>query len=67
MGDCNRLGVPEGFKLVNAHEVWVGHGLLVVTGVPEEELDEGNLKHNCDAMGCGQAHVLYKVPISEVE
>lgn len=32
---------------------------IVITGHPDEE-DE---QHNCDAMGCGYEHVLYRFPL----
>ncbi len=37
---------------------------IIITGHPEED-DE---THHCDAMGCGQEHVLYrfKLPQSEI-
>ena len=38
-------------------ELWISAlGEVVVLGIPESE-DE---KHNCDASGCGQDHVLWR-------
>ena len=40
-------------------ELWISAaGEVVVLGVPERD-DE---KHNCDASGCGQDHVLWRGP-----
>lgn len=38
-------------------------GEIVITGSPtqDDQLPEEK-RHNCDAMGCGQEHVLYRFP-----
>lgn len=37
---------------------------IVILGIPHDEdvswSDDDPRRHNCDAMGCGQAHVLYR-------
>lgn len=37
---------------------------IVILGIPHDEdvswPDDDLRRHNCDAMGCGQAHVLYR-------
>ena len=35
---------------------------IVIVGDPEDEEDS----HNCDAMGCGREHVLYRLKIEDV-
>ena len=38
-------------------------GEIVICGTPpNEESKDENDWHNCDAMGCGQEHVLYRFP-----
>lgn len=59
-------GIPAGFKRVEAFE---SDTQIIVCGEPEEE-PEGltaeeysrgyETAHNCDAMGCGLSHVLYR-------
>lgn len=47
-----------------AHVYHVGRDRLIVTGEPTEAVDiEGNSLHNCDYMGCGQAHVIARTLI----
>jgi hypothetical protein len=56
----------EGFTEV-APNVHVGHGEIVVTGQPSDVEDENDPAfHNCDAMGCGRCHVLYRAPLASV-
>ncbi len=39
---------------------------IIITGIPEEEDETAEeSRHNCDAMGCGQEHVLYRFKIVE--
>ncbi len=41
---------------------------IIITGIPEEEDETAEeSRHNCDAMGCGQEHVLYRFKIVEKE
>lgn len=41
-------------------------GEVVILGIPEEGLDdEGNSLHNCDQMGCGLCHVIYRFDLGE--
>lgn len=61
-----KQSIPEGSKLIEAYET--EHG-FVICGEPPEE-PEGlteteyaawyETSHNCDAMGCGWSHVLYR-------
>jgi hypothetical protein len=50
--------IPKGAKLVEAYETAIE---VVVMGVPpdDEHLPEDK-QHNCDAMGCGFTHVIYR-------
>lgn len=61
-------GVPVGYKRVEAYENGTE---VIVCGTPEDEpegLSEEEYArwyeraHNCDAMGCGLSHVLYRFP-----
>ena len=57
-------GTPEGFECVarfTVGSIYVGKGQVVVLGMPKSD-DES---HNCDAMGCGQDHVVYRARIVE--
>jgi len=55
--------IPEGAKLV---ECYKHKGEYIIIGEPEDETDENNPKHNCDAMGCGSlTHVLARVKEGE--
>jgi hypothetical protein len=54
--DIKSDGVPEGAVRVEAYIV---RGQIVILGVP----DEGDEFHNCDAMGCGCCHVIYRLPL----
>ncbi len=41
---------------------WRGH--VVVLGVPRDDVPEDSPDaHNCDAMGCGQRHVIARVAV----
>lgn len=56
--------VPTGWKrLDHVSEVWVSpNGTVAVLGSPprdDEERPEEE-RHNCDAMGCGQSHVILR-------
>lgn len=75
-GEQMRANVPQGWRPVEAYE---SETEILIVGKPEAE-PEGlsdadyaawfNSTHNCDAMGCGWSHVLYRiaksVPVSEV-
>lgn len=52
---------PKGYRRLDA-EVWIGSNDVVVVGTPDESEDE-ETGHNCDAMGCGWDHVLYRIPL----
>jgi hypothetical protein len=48
------------------HRAYVTDDAVVVTGSPQQGWDEeGDSAHNCDANGCGQAHVLYRLPFTD--
>lgn len=49
--DC--LKAPKSFDQV---ECWTDGKWLIVPGYPEAESD-----HNCDAMGCGQDHIILRI------
>ncbi|HEU6452879.1 MAG TPA: hypothetical protein VFT57_15790 [Gemmatimonadaceae bacterium] len=49
----------EGFQQLGT--AYVGRGEIVVTGTPPQDEDE-EMGHNCDAMGCGSCHVMYRAP-----
>ena len=51
--------VPDGYRQLNAQEVWTDGTDVIVLGIPPHEDDEEN-GHNCDDMGCGQCHVLLR-------
>lgn len=55
--------VPSGYTRIDA-TVWIGLKDVVITGQPEESDDE-ETGHNCDAIGCGWDHVLYRIPLSD--
>ena len=40
--------------------------VVVVTGNPAHETEDGYSTHNCDAMGFGQDHVLRREPIERL-
>ncbi len=42
-------------------EVWIADGQFIVLGLPlNEEDDNSPDAHNCDALGCGTDHVIYR-------
>lgn len=53
-------------KVAGGHlGVYVGKGEVVVVGDPSPVEDENDPSyHNCDAMGCGQWHVVYRTPVA---
>ncbi len=58
-------GIPKGYRLLESVRVYEFEGTIVVTADPDEvypgvddEVDEH--PHNCDAMGCGQEHVMLR-------
>ena len=53
------MNVPEGYRRLDAQEVWTNDKDVIVLGMPPREYDEEN-GHNCDEMGCGQCHVLLR-------
>lgn len=56
-------GVPAGYARQMV-QVWKGPKDIVIIGTPDESEDE-ETGHNCDAMGCGWDHVLWRIPIPE--
>ena len=46
-------------------EIWIADGQFIVLGSPfnEEDPVTGETGHNCDALGCGSAHVVYRETI----
>lgn len=57
-------GIPAGFTQMDKYtRVYVSDKWLLVTGTPDESEDE-ETGHNCDAMGCGWEHVLYRFPLT---
>ncbi len=58
----HQLKVPDGFEKVAEGHVFIGKGEVVVTGIPPAEPEDA---HNCDEMGCGWDHVLYRVRVRE--
>lgn len=62
------LGVPRGCVRVDVGEVYVdvGRQELVILGSPADGEESGLPEdewHNCDAMGCGQSHVLVRLSL----
>ena len=55
-------GVPAGWVKVPASVYMRGRDVVVTYEPPEAAEGEG---HNCDAMGCGQEHVLLRATIVE--
>lgn len=56
---------PTGFRSVGDGEVFVSKDYVVVCGTPvDDENAPEELRHNCDAMGCGQDHVIFRARIS---
>ena len=61
-------GIPEGFTQLRDVNVYVkpipesDRHIIIITGDPPEEKEgvEDDL-HNCDYMGCGWEHVLYRL------
>jgi hypothetical protein len=47
--------VPDGYRRLDAQEVWTDGSDLVVLGQPPDGEESG---HDCDEMGCAQCHVL---------
>jgi hypothetical protein len=63
--DARGGGVGE-VTLPAPHRAYVTDDAVVVTGSPQQGWDEeGDSAHNCDANGCGQAHVLYRLPFTD--
>lgn len=52
----------EGFYRI---EAWSDGREIVVLGSPKDEApeDDGTMGHNCDAMGCGQDHVIARITL----
>lgn len=59
------------WKKLQVDEVWLNEaGQLIVLGTPpddQESSDGLELGHNCDAMGCGQCHVLVRAKAEQRE
>lgn len=54
-------GAPNNWKRISGRvqSAWLSpEGKFVLLGVPAKSDDD--LAHNCDAMGCGQDHVLFR-------
>lgn len=50
-------------------DVWITDTEVLILGTPASECsetigEEEHALHNCDAMGCGCAHVLYRAPVT---
>jgi hypothetical protein len=51
-------GIPRGAKRVEAYESATE---IVVCGTPPDDMHlPEDQRHNCDEMGCGQSHVIYR-------
>jgi hypothetical protein len=55
-------GVPSGYERQMV-QVWKGPKDIVIIGTPDESEDE-ETGHNCDAMGCGWDHVLWRITLT---
>ena len=55
------FGIPEGVKEIGKCIYLKEDGSFVVTGYVEQD-DEN---HNCDEMGCGWEHVIFRGTVSE--
>lgn len=53
----NFAGLPKGFREVGT--AFTNGTELVILGEPPED-DPECLLHNCDEMGCGRNHVIYR-------
>ena len=63
MSETAKTPYDEGFTEI-AENVFIGKGEVVVVGQPWDGEDENDpAAHNCDAMGCGQWHVLHRAPL----
>jgi len=55
---------PKGYAAV-APNVYVSDTHVIVTGSPHPTEDENDPRyHNCDAMGCGREHVVYRAALA---
>lgn len=74
---AERDRVPPGFRRVEGidgyfdagalTEVWTNGRETIFVGDPYPEEPEGNMRHDCDAMGCGWAHVLGRIVDNQAE
>jgi hypothetical protein len=58
---------PKGYRPIEGARVYASNGEVIVTHccldevLTEQECEE----HNCDHMGCGWEHVLWRLPLPE--
>jgi hypothetical protein len=55
------------FQAPVIQSVWQEMGRAIVLGIPGHYPwlpEDHDLQHNCDAMGCGQCHVLARLPLN---
>jgi len=63
-GWCQHCG-EHAARLQPEHPIGVAYETethIVVCGIPPDLPETHPQYHNCDAMGCGQEHVLYRFP-----
>ena len=57
----------KGYTQLKSVRAYLTQDEIIICGIPDEFLDiynqEGN--HNCDAMGCGQDHIIARFPRPE--
>lgn len=59
--------IPEGYYPLRAYS---NGEYLVIEGIPNDPKDwpeDDERRHNCDIMGCGQAHVIIRQRLSHVK
>ena len=57
----NHVTLPHG-----RYDIVVKDAELVILGDPMDAEDE-EISHNCDAMGCGQEHVIVRAKITHID
>jgi hypothetical protein len=58
------VGKPMPFGAIPIAAFICGNEIIICGDPPNEQDDPGGELHNCDANGCGQDHVLYRLPLS---
>jgi len=61
---ANARGIPKGYRAIEAYSDGTRVVIPGVPATPEDGIPD-DLRHNCDALGCGLDHVILRTRLPE--